>query len=218
MLSWGAWSFGCSCTAYFQAFIPTAAGQLFITEQHFLYFAWAIWKYYTCYPCWSDKACDTSCFWAASTHGWVMLNFSSTKALRASLDPFPAQPLLVLGIALTQVYKLELGLAELQVANLLSYSAWSSRNPRYVMRGGGCEGGLSSQILERSVCSSKDGALHCSSCVYTAFFADSINSVEKISAKITNWGTLAWEHNRVSLKATYKGQDIKDSGGEGAGY
>jgi len=45
-------------------------------------------------------------FWAASAHCQVMLSFSSTSTpqvllLRATLHPFSAQPVLVLGIVST---------------------------------------------------------------------------------------------------------------------
>ncbi|PKU30563.1 hypothetical protein llap_19132 [Limosa lapponica baueri] len=58
-------------------------------------------------------------FWAASAHCWLTLIFSSTSTpkcftLRAVLNPFSTQPVFVLGIALTQMQDLALGLVELQ--------------------------------------------------------------------------------------------------------
>lgn len=207
MLSWGAWSSGCSCTAYFQAFISTAAGQPLIIQQQFLYFAWAISKYYARCPCcfWLISG-----FWVASAHCWVILNFSSTN----TPSPSPqgcSQPLRCPA----------------------STCAWDCPDPdaqpwtRPCFTSSGkspqvcytrvCVWGkiVLSQLLERSICSSKDGALHWSGCVYTIGFVDSINSIEKIRANtITNQGTLAWEH-KVSLKALIKDRILKRVVGKG---
>ncbi|KAK4821719.1 LOW QUALITY PROTEIN: hypothetical protein QYF61_000262 [Mycteria americana] len=52
-------------------------------------------------------------FWAASTDCHIMLSFSSTNTPKAALNPFSAQPVFVLGIALTHVQDLALGLVDL---------------------------------------------------------------------------------------------------------
>jgi len=57
-------------------------------------------------------------FWAASAHCHIMLSFTSTSKsqvllLGAALNPFSAQAVFVLGVALAQVQDLALGLVEL---------------------------------------------------------------------------------------------------------
>ncbi|PKU39142.1 hypothetical protein llap_10552 [Limosa lapponica baueri] len=57
-------------------------------------------------------------FWAASAHCWLMLSFSITNTpqdifIRTALNPLFAQPVFVLGTAVTQLQDLALGPVEL---------------------------------------------------------------------------------------------------------